>query len=360
MENKLKKYISSHSGEKARKIANSLKLDRAEVSRFLHDSPDYEQDEDFCWCLVADNNVFEINLEADTWITASDFESCLINTGCALSSDTNEVKVIFPKGCSVMLDVSARLLALVNQLDYAGKSVALDFTQCAQTKGYFNRMGFFDHLREGVSVLPRRPKESGAVKYKGNNSALVEFGGINPGCRNKQLVGDLSDSFVEQSSEDYETASFTIFSELIGNISEHSESPLEGFAALQKYKGRKTHIQTVVSDSGLGIAQTLRPSLKGHYPDLYKKYNDQTIDNDIELVIQVLSKGEVSRYGKGRGLGFKSSREQSMKFNASYSVRQETFSLDFQFEEGKLKEVRRMTNLSKIQGTHICFDFYVD
>lgn len=35
-----------------------------------------------------------------------------------------------------------------------------------------------------------------------------------------------------------------------------------GFAALQLYKGKRRHIQTVISDSGLGIATTLKRNLK--------------------------------------------------------------------------------------------------
>ena len=60
----------------------------------------------------------------------------------------------------------------------------------------------------------------------------------------------------------YEAAASTVFGELIGNISEHSEYQLEGFAALQKYGGKRSHIQTVISDGGKGISATLRPSLE--------------------------------------------------------------------------------------------------
>lgn len=196
--------------------------------------------------------------------------------------------------------------------------------------------------------------------YKGNSNAIVEFGAVDPKQRNKELINQLSDRFVFQSDFRYEAAASTVFSELIGNIKEHSESPIAGFAALQKYEGRRKHIQTVVSDSGLGIAETLRPSLKEHHPHLYKLHKNSNIESDIDLVVATMSKGEISRLGKGRGMGFKSSREQAMKFNAQLSVRQERFSLDFKYKNGELVGVNKTLNLPKILGTHICFDFFVD
>ncbi|MCK5285339.1 MAG: hypothetical protein KAJ86_07125 [Alphaproteobacteria bacterium] len=167
----------------------------------------------------------------------------------------------------------------------------------------------------------------------------------------------LTDTFVSGLSENYRTVAFTIFAELIGNVSGHSESQILGFAALQKYGGKKKHIQTVVSDSGLGIAKTLRPSLEQHYPYLHELYECENIESDIGLVIEVLTKGEISRFGAGRGLGFKSSREQAMKFDATLSIRQKSFSLEFVYKDGALVEVNKDLDLVRIYGSHVCFDF---
>ena len=73
-----------------------------------------------------------------------------------------------------------------------------------------------------------------------------------------------------------------------------------------------------------------------------------------------MTEGEISRFGAGRGLGFKSSREQAMKFDADLSVRQENFSLDLVYKNGKLVEINTHTDLATILGTHLCFDFYID
>jgi len=127
-----------------------------------------------------------------------------------------------------------------------------------------------------------------------------------------------------------------------------------------KYK--KKHIQTVISDSGLGVAPTLRKALKENYHNLHKMYGNENIDSDIGLVTEVFLKGGITRHGikSGRGLGFKSSREQAMKFDANLSIRQEVFSIDLLFKDGCLVNKQVSKDLTKILGTHICFDFYVD
>lgn len=84
------------------------------------------------------------------------------------------------------------------------------------------------------------------------------------------------------------------------------------------------------------------------------------MDNDIALVTEVMSKGLISRYGAGRGLGFQTSRDRALKFKAKYSVRQENFSLEFILDSVQLSRVIEKRNLVKISGTHICFDFMID
>jgi hypothetical protein len=59
-------------------------------------------------------------------------------------------------------------------------------------------------------------------------------------------------------------------------------------------------------------------------------------------------------------MGFKSSKEKALKFNARYSVRQSDFGLDFCFKNGKLQSVNEQADLVTISGTHICFDFEID
>ncbi|WP_136796025.1 ATP-binding protein [Desulfosediminicola ganghwensis] len=277
-----------------------------------------------------------------------------------IDSNCSSVLVVIPNGCKILLIVAARLLALLNQLIYIGKKVTVDLTECASTKLFLSRAGFFDHLDDQVQVVPDRPRFSGAARYKGNSDALVEFGAIDPNEENKDLVVQLQQRFVQQSDARYEIAALTVFGELIGNVFEHSESPIFGFASLQRYVGRRKHIQTVVSDSGLGIARTLRPSLQKHHPKLYKRYKEESLESDVGLVQTALTEGGISRFGSGRGLGFESSRKQAMKFDAELTVRQERFCLNFEYKEGELVRVTPVLDLPRILGSHFCFDFFVD
>jgi hypothetical protein len=359
MQDAIERILRKTPGLKGKEIAKKVGLDRKQVNSYLHKHPDiFTQDNEYCWYLIASGPILELG---NGWVTDDSFEQSLLQTGCLLDSESNSVLVKIPEGCKILLIVAARLLALLNQLASMGKDVTVDLSGCEDTKSFLSRAGFFDHLDRRVKVRPKRPNISAAKKFHGNSDTLVEFGGIDPRYDNNDLVIQLTERFVQQSNVRYQIAAFTTFSELIENVREHSESPIYGFAALQKYKGRRKHIQTVVSDSGLGIAQTLRPSLKKHYPDLHRLYSEESVESDADLVETVFRQGEISRFGLGRGLGFKSSCEQAMKLNADLSVRQERFYLKFQYRDSKLYDVeRQIVDVPRINGSHLCFDFFVD
>lgn len=343
----------------AKHISKELGMTRKEVNSFLHQSQDtYEKDADFRWRLI-DAKHARIALPTG-WVTGEAFETIFQEAGDILDGPCQRIDFVFSLKCKTMIDCIARLLAVMNQLAHRGKQVTADFTEAGGTLTYLNRAGFFDLLDQGVAVLPRRPSVSAAKRYQGNSGNLVEFDRVDPKGSNNDLIEQLTNKFVQHSTTDHRVAALTVFGELIGNVFEHSESPLAGFAGLQKYGGHRNHIQTVVSDSGIGIARTLRPGLKAHYPALYKTFGEPSLESDIGLVTAAMSKGEISRYGNGRGLGFKSSREQAIKFNAEISVRQQEFCLKFKYCEGELISVERRSDLSNLMGTHICFDFYLD
>lgn len=359
MGKKIDKLLSAAPQLKARQIAKELGSERKAINAFLHRHPEkYRQDGEYRWELITGA---ELVLTLPTgWITADAFEETLRDAGPTLNGSSNLVKIVFSQGSKAMVDCTARMLSLVNQLVHRGGQVTIDFTQAESTRTYLDRAGFFDLLDENVVVLPNRPQQSAAERYKGNSDTLVEFGAVDPGTQNEELIAQLTRKFVQQSSTAYEIAAFTIFGELIGNVTEHSETPLQGFAGLQRYKGRDNHIQTVVSDSGIGIAKTLRPALRQYYPDLYKQFGNRSLESDVGLVSIAMSKGQISRYGCAHGLGFKSSREQAVKFDASFSVRQERFCLKFKLRDGDLVEIEQQRKLHSLWGTHICFDFFVD
>jgi len=358
MRDRIKKVLRENPGLKGKEIAKKIGEDRRLVNSFLHKNTDYfAQNDNYCWFLAKPSEL-RVQFEQDQWMNCASFEVSLANSGSPLDHECNSVVFVVPEKCNILLDAAARFLALCNQLAHADRSVTIDFSDCKSTLGYFDRIGFIDHLDKRVIVLPKRPSDSRATKYRGNSSAVVEFGSVDPSMEDKELINQLTNGFVEQSDEKYEAAASTVFGELIGNISEHSRSPLMGFAALQKYGGRRNHIQTAISDSGLGIVATLTPSLSEHYPTLYKLQNNE--DFELQLVTAVLTKGEISRFGAGRGLGFKSSREQAVKFDARLSVRQSNFSIAIEYVDGQIHDIEQHANLPTIHGTHLCFDFFID
>jgi hypothetical protein len=118
------------------------------------------------------------------WVNASRFETALRSSCGPHDAGTFEVTFEFPTNCKVMVDAAIRLLSLANQLAFATRRVRLHFEEGeAGTMGYLNRMGFFDHLRADVEVLPARPAYSGAEIHRGGNQALVEIAQINKDAR---------------------------------------------------------------------------------------------------------------------------------------------------------------------------------
>lgn len=354
---KIKKLLKKEPGIKARQIARKLGFDKREVNVLMYDRTDlFVVDDDYLWSLAPE----ELTVTFDAkWTDCISFEKTLAKSKDDIGRN-KKIIFILPDKSKFFLETIARFLALCNQLSIDKKEITIDLTNNSKSRSYFNRAGFFDHLHKKVAVLPKRPKSSTAKVLKGNSQNLVEFGAVELKKESKDLVKQLTNTFVALSSEKYDDAAFTIFSELIRNIKEHSESKYKGFAALQKYDGFAgigPHIQTIVSDSGIGIVATLKSTMDEKNPKLKKLSN-------IELVKEAMSKGQVSKHGSGpdsgHGMGFKSSKEKALKFDARYSVRQSTFSLEFHFRDGKLQPIKEQTNLLEIQGTHICFDFNID
>src|ERR1700730_3384453 len=118
-------------------------------------------------------------------------------------------------------------------------------------------MGFFDQLPLPIDVAPSRPAYSGAELYRGGNTGLVEIARINKDVRDQKLLTRLTEALMRSCGQradatELEGAAWTIFAELIDNVFSHSQTPLDGYAALQSYQGGD-RLTVAVSDSGLGI-----------------------------------------------------------------------------------------------------------
>jgi hypothetical protein len=356
---KLQAHLRKHPGLKARTIAAQLNVDRSEVSSVLHAHKQlFIQDSEYQWSLKSEYEL-RIELGDHRWLAADDFEKALLATDSPLDSGCSKVIFVVAKKCSILLDAMARLLALCNQLATAGKHVTIDFSDSVQTLHYLDRIGFFDHLGKSIEVLPQRPTTSKAAAYVGNNDGVVELRAIDPSEPNQDIPTLLENSFVRCAGAQYSKAAFIVLSELFGNVQEHSAATTAGFAGLQFYKGGN-HIQTVISDSGIGIVGTLAPILRERYQHVASKIEASNLDPRVGLLQEVFSDGGISQVNEsGRGLGLKRSGDLAKKYKAKISVRQDTFELKIHHNEKGI-QFSHTLNLARIAGTHICFDFLLD
>ena len=288
------------------------------------------------------------------WIDASRFEVALRNSCGPHAPETHEVTLEFPVGCKIMVDGAIRILSLANQLASTTRRVHVNFQEGeVGTMGYLNRMGFFDHLRPDVEVFPWRPLFSGALVHRGGNNMLVEIAQINKDSRDVELPTRLTDAISNACGsrtdvDELKGAAWTIFAELIQNIFAHSQTPLDGYAALQVYQGGN-RLSVAVSDSGLGIMKTLRPSLQMESPKLAAL-------SDTDLLVEVFRQG-ISRHGSDRGCGLKGCAAKAIKFNASLDVRLPNQRVLLQPARGTYEPIRAYCyeGLPLVWGTHIAF-----
>jgi hypothetical protein len=357
----IKTILKETPGLTGREIAKKLKKEKREMNSYLSKNHDGLYQAGYKWYLEETDTV-EWNIDKCSWLACDSFEESYSNVGNVLQAEESNIIINFPENCKILLIAGARIMALANQLHLKGKSVTLNFGGCLKAMGYLNRLGFFDYIHKDIKVLPRRPKASKAKKYKGNSKNIVEIGDIDLKAFNDELPKELTTAFTHHAGEEYYMAAFTVFSELIGNVEEHSETPIPGFAALQLYNGREKHIQIVISDHGLGLTNTLKTGLAEHYPELASSLDLDDIESDITLIKKALVEGKLSRYGHNpdkiaRGLGLKKSQDYALKYNAEITVRQDSILVKLIYKKGELVSSSYQKDLGFLAGTHVCFDF---
>jgi hypothetical protein len=291
------------------------------------------------------------------WIDVLALDDMLERSGGPHDSKFTEITIQFCSDSKVMVDAGVRILSLANQLASTGRLVSLIFDDGeVGTMGYLNRMGFFDLLSPSVRTVPDRPLFSSARLYAGTNINVVEFERISPRGRDESLPSRLADSLESAflgrpEGETLSRAAFTIFAELIDNVFQHSSTQLDGYAALQVYSnGGK--VQVVVSDSGIGILETLRPSLRA---DRLLKLSD------TDLIVEIFRQG-ISRHGSLRGCGLKESASKAIKYKAELDVRLPTCSVRLipSGDGYKPSSAYCQSGVPLVWGTHICFYFALD
>jgi len=162
-----------------------------------------------------------------------------------------------------MVDAGARLLSLINQQVADGISVVLDFEWPNESMGYLNRAGFFRLLPSDVEVRPARPDDTLVTALMGNSSTLVEFRAIAPDKRDTYDVPRTLSATLKEATRGradarlLNNATFTILAELIDNIYQHSQTRLDGYAALQVYAGAGNSVRGRVGQ-WCGVAEYTR------------------------------------------------------------------------------------------------------
>ncbi len=297
----------------------------------------------------------EVNLPG-VWIDASAMETAILPAGAPHASSIYEVVFRFPVGSKLMIDTAIRMLSLANQLAATSRRVRLVFDEGeAGTMGYLNRVGFFDHLAREIEVAPARPAHSAAAVYRGGNAGLVEIARINKDHRDQSLPGRLADALkrgcaTRADLQELTGAAWTIFAELIDNVFSHSRTPLDGYAALQVYP-RGDRLVVAVSDSGVGIMDTLRPALHNTSPRLAQL-------SDLDLLVEIFRQG-ISRHGTDRGDGLRGSAAKAIKFQADLDVRLPTQRVRLTPARGAYtpNTAYCSDHLPLLWGTHIGFTF---
>lgn len=357
MRKRIVQILSGSPALKAREIAKLLNVDRRDVTRFLYDNlEEFVQNENSAWLLKKDA-CLQIELTASsTWITQEHFERSLAKHGSPLDCGHGHIVLKIPKERKVLFCAAARILALANQLAKVKPIVELDFSENPEALSYLKRAYFFERLDRSIKVLPRRPASFNAEGLKANNKNLVELLPIDA-ASDENVPERFKLSFAEAFGDLHANKLHTVFGELIGNAEEHSETIIPGFAGLQSYKLKgSTSIVAVVSDSGKGICQTLRPALAVHYPEVADQFPESLEASDAQLIIHAMRKGGLSKRGRG-GAGLNISSGQAESLNAKVSIRQEDFSVTLTYKNHDLYKHSWRVGLPKLLGTHIVFEF---
>lgn len=293
------------------------------------------------------------------WVDSAVMARVMRDAGKLHYEHVQAVHIILSCGCGIMVDAGTQLLSLVNQLAEGGRDVTLCFEDgYSGAMGYLHRIAFFDLLHSSVKTTPPRPKMS-ALAMAGSNPNVVEFKRICPLNRDRNTPSLLADALEGacQSRTDCKSlghAAFTVFGELIDNIYEHSETEIDGYAALQVYKGGNG-VLVSVSDSGRGLLETLRPSLPHNSPYA------QT--SDTALILQMLNAGlsRLEQDNPERGLGLCSCADHALKYSGQLTLRLSTSSLrvmpNRQTSQTYDGIAHCFDGLPFIQGTHFAFRF---
>jgi hypothetical protein len=360
MQKGIETILKRSPGSKAKDLAKELGVDKTAVNSFLYSMPaEYAVDKDFKWTRTKDLK-FVITTQRATWVVSDHVEKALQKYGSPIENPSKYLNIEIEKDRRLLLDAISKILALANQAVQVGKIVSLEVGS-TETLSYLNRAHFFERLHPDVSVKPYRPASTDE-KFNGKNYKIVELQKIGePGTNVPKMIRNS----LEQSAPDQQiniTAVQCAISELVSNVEEHSRTPYPGFAGLQCYeRGPRPAVMMVVSDNGLGICGTLLPVLGSKYPELAKRFSANDPNTGPNLIFKAFTEGGVSQVmdDESRGTGLHTSGRSAANLNADVIIRQDTFEIEMQFRDGKVRPPKVKLDLPKLLGTHVTFNFFL-
>jgi signal transduction histidine kinase len=298
------------------------------------------------------------------WISIRDFEKLAGNSNYFDQIEQDRTIVIgFGSGTSLLLHAGVCLLSFVNQLaNHLQKSgcgaVRLEFSSSEGLFSFLDRNGFLKLLTSTVTTSPDRPDSSGADIYRGHAATMVEIAEIQPGVIGearlnivRRLVDTLGDQYDADLRLRVKNAVYSVLSELVNNVYDHSGSSISGYAALQAYR-RSGKVQIVVSDSGIGIAKSLRNA----------RIASADTRSDSQLVLGAID-GRLSRYGQnaGHGCGLQLCADLVREFGRQFHLRTPTVQVLLAPDPSKNSLQRWVTvPEAAFAGTHVCIEFSLD
>ena len=293
------------------------------------------------------------------WISGYDFEKILKEAKDTTYKNKKALTIVVQSRANAPLNTLIRLLNVCNQLDAEGVKVTLKFAgKTNNLLGYCHTIGLLDCLSDGVSLKYDKSLNQG-LKRKSSGNSYVAIHEISGNTLDKslptKLANKITDEIPDISDQDRANLNiqfFSLFSELTKNVSEHSETTLNGFAALQVYKrGQSPRAEIVVCDSGIGLLESLKPSFESHNK-AYKDYDD------LQLIQEMLTIGISSKPGDLGGNGLSTCFTQAKATNSDMHIRlSETYyHLHRVAEHDELQSALLVsTDLFVLNGTFISF-----
>lgn len=260
----------------------------------------------------------------------------------------------------VPIDVLAMMVCLYNALAHAGVRVSVRWASQGSTFSYAERVGFFAALDASVAVLPDRPDATGRFAvHRGGKAGLMELTTIARGdtAARTDALTSLHDHLttnlagVPGASEAVDRI-VTCASETLDNIDEHSESPVPGVIAVQRYSPKtksSDNVMLVIADGGLGLPTTIR-NAKQRY----------VATPDADIILEAFAKGLSRRMEPGAGLGLPQCASIAWKYRGNLRVRTAGVAVALITSAAPGIALGKVEEVAFVAGTQLTFVFRVD